>query len=292
MIISHILGGLGNQMFQYAAGRALALRKGTNLRVDLTGFANYRFQREFELQRVFKLPDIVASESDVRSILGWQASPLMRRILTRPGFAALRKREFVVEPHFHYWPGIQGVSADSYLHGYWQSEKYFSAFADTIRDDFSFRSPLTGKNLELAKQVEACDAVSLHVRRGDYVTDNKTSTILGACSLDYYREAVPYIARHVSRPHFFVFSDEISWAKENLKLDFPCVYIDQNRGDESYRDMQLMSLCDHHIIANSSFSWWGAWLNPRGDKIVVAPKRWFATDYRTGDLIPPEWVAL
>jgi len=292
MIISHILGGLGNQMFQYAAGRALALHKGTDLRVDISGFANYRFQREFELHQVFNLPEMVASKSDVRSVLGWQASPLMRRMLSRPGCAVLRKHEFVVEPYFHYWPGIQDAPLASYLYGYWQSEKYFSAVSETIRNDFTFRSPLAGKNLELAELIGACDAVSLHIRRGDYVTDAKTSSTLGACSIDYYQRGVAHVAERIASPNFFVFSDDIDWAKKNLKLDFPCVYIDHNRGDESYRDMQLMSLCRHHIIANSSFSWWGAWLNPSGDKIVVAPKQWFVAGYCTDDLIPQTWIAM
>jgi len=291
MIISRLIGGLGNQMFQYAAGRALSLHKGTALRVEISGFANYRFQREFELHRVFNLPDMVASELDVRSILGWQASPLMQRVLSQPGFAVLRKRGFVVEPHFHYWQGINDVPAACYLYGYWQSERYFSAAEDMIRSDFSFRSPLAGKNLELAEQMNCCNAVSLHIRRGDYVSDAKTSNLLGTCSLDYYHAAIKYLSERVDSPHFFVFSDDIEWSRKNLRLDFPCSYIDHNCGEESYRDMQLMSLCRHHIIANSSFSWWGAWLNPDNEKVVVAPKHWFASGNQT-DVVPSDWVAL
>lgn len=135
--------------------------------------------------------------------------------------------------------------------------------------------------------------MSLHVRRGDYVSDARTHATLGVCSLDYYRAAVRYIADHVEAPEFFVFSDDIAWAQANLELGHPCHYVDHNRGAESYNDMRLMSLCRHHIIANSSFSWWGAWLNPRADKVVVAPARWFAGGNRVvDDLFPPGWVRL
>lgn len=136
-------------------------------------------------------------------------------------------------------------------------------------------------------------AVSLHVRRGDYVSDARTHAAHGLCSIDYYRAAVRYIIDRVEAPEFFVFSDDIAWARGNLDISHPCHYLDHNRGAESYNDMRLMSLCHHHIIANSSFSWWGAWLNPRDDKIVVAPARWFASgNRRLDDLFPPGWVTL
>ena len=135
-------------------------------------------------------------------------------------------------------------------------------------------------------------AVSLHVRRGDYVSDPKTKAILGVCSLDYYRAAIAHIAERIESPAFFVFSDDIAWAKANLEIPFPCEYVDHNQGQQSYNDMHLMSLCKHHIIANSSFSWWGAWLNPRKDKIVIAPENWFANNEDAKDLIPPESVKL
>lgn len=210
----------------------------------------------------------------------------------RPSLAMLHGTRLVVEPYFHYWPGIREVSHNAYLAGYWQSEKYLSDVSETIRADFTFRHPLSEQNAELAGRIGQTMAVSLHVRRGDYVSDTKTNAAHGLCSLEYYRAAVLHIAKHVERPKFFVFSDDIAWVKTNLKIDYPCRYVDHNLGAESYNDMRLMSLCRHHIIANSSFSWWGAWLNPRADKLVIAPRKWFANESDTKDLLPIGWKTL
>lgn len=204
----------------------------------------------------------------------------------------LHGARLVVEPHFHYWPGIMEVSHNAYLAGYWQSEKYFSDVAETVRADFTFRLSLSRQNAELAERIGQTMAVSLHIRRGDYASNPKANAAHGLCSLEYYRQAVQHVAEHIECPEFFIFSDDIAWAKSNLKIDFPCWYVDQNQGAESYNDMRLMSLCRHHIIANSSFSWWGAWLNPHPDKTVVAPKKWFANDGNVEDLFPASWVTL
>ena len=292
MIICNIIGGLGNQMFQYAAGRALALRNKTELRLDISGFENYALHQGFELQRVFSCPAAIASPGDIRRILGWQSSSIARRILMRPRFAALRRRSFVVEPHFHYWPGEFKISGDCYLSGYWQSEKYFKSIEDIIRSEFSFKTALSGANAELAHQINETNAVSLHIRRGDYVENAKTLATHGVCSLDYYQKAIRHIAERMPHPVFFLFSDDIAWVKGNLKIDFPCRHVSHNRGLESYNDMHLMSLCRHHIIANSSFSWWGAWLNPYPNKIVIAPVKWFANGTTVDDLLPSDWIKL
>ena len=292
MIISNLLGGLGNQMFQYAAARALSLARGQPLRLDISGFADYRLHQGFELQRVFNCSTDIANAAEVRSILGWQSVPLIRRVLARPALAAFRRAAFIVEPHFHHWPEIMDVPQDCYLLGYWQSEKYFQNVESVIREDFAFKPALVNRNMELAEQISQVNAVSLHVRRGDYAQDPKTNVTHGLCSLDYYRAAIQHIAAKVEQPHFFIFSDDMDWVKAQLKIDLPCHYVDHNHGAESYNDMRLMSLCRHHIIANSSFSWWGAWLNTYPDKIVVSPRRWFASANITKDLFPHGWLAL
>jgi hypothetical protein len=151
---------------------------------------------------------------------------------------------------------------------------------------------LSSYNADLVEQISKVNAVSLHVRRGDYVQNAKTNANHGVCSLDYYRAAIQNILERVEAPSFFIFSDDIPWVKEHLVLDIPCRYVDHNQGVESYNDMRLMSLCRHHIIANSSFSWWGAWLNPDPQKIVIAPQKWFANDNIVDDLFPPEWVTM
>lgn len=292
MLIVNIIGGLGNQMFQYAAARALALEKGTSCSLDVSDFANYKLHQGFELQRVFGCSLPSASSAEVWAILGWQSSPLMRRLLAKPAMSAFRRRGLVIEPHFNYWQGLKEVPEDSYLIGYWQSERYFRDVAQTIRDDFTFRNPMSALNAGLAEQIRQVNAVSLHVRRGDYVKNPKTTATHGLCSLEYYRSAIRHVAERVERPNFFVFSDDAPWVRENLATNHPCVYVDHNQGAQSYNDMRLMSMCKHHIIANSSFSWWGAWLNPSDAKIVVAPKQWFANGNDASDLIPPEWIKL
>lgn len=292
MIISNIIGGLGNQMFQYAAGRTLSLQREQVLRLDVSCFTGYGVHQGYELQRVFSCPAEIATEAEIRSILGWQYSSNIRRVLSRPGMAMFRRTGFVVEPHFHYWLGIKDVPRDCYLVGYWQSEKYFQDVAQVIRADFTFKPSLANRNAEVAEQIGQVNAVSVHVRRGDYVKNPRANETHGLCSPEYYYAAVQYVADRVEQPNFFIFSDDIAWAKDNLKMTMPCQYIDHNHGSESYNDMRLMSLCRHHIIANSSFSWWGAWLNSNAEKIVVAPARWFSKGHSTRDLIPDSWVTL
>lgn len=292
MIVSHILGGIGNQMFQYAAGRSLSLVTNQQHLLDLNDFSNYRLHNGFELSRVFNAGVERADISTMHRLLGWRARPLAKRVLRRPGFNWLRCKEFVVEPHFNYWPEFYNLTGDCYLYGYWQSELYFKPFENVIRSDFVFREPLNGQNADLASEIHRSQSISLHVRRGDYVSDSKTGNVMDTCTPEYYQMAVNYIVEHVEHPVFYIFSDDIAWVKQNLLVKFPCTFVDHNRSSESYRDMQLMSLCKHHVIANSSFSWWGAWLNTNPHKLVVAPKSWFRNGTDDRDLIPKEWVRL
>ncbi len=292
MVIAQIIGGLGNQMFQYAAGRALSIRGGSPLALDISGFDGYGLHQGFELKRVFGHTFAIASPDEMAEVLSWQASPIIRRIVARKPFSFFCGQRCVVEPHFNYWAGIETLTGDCYLSGYWQSEKYFDAVAEQIRDDFVFRLPASGENAELAKNIQGTMAISLHVRRGDYANNPKTTATHGLCSLDYYQAAIQRVTQEMSDPYFYIFSDDINWARAHLKIDFPHRYVDHNQGAESYNDMRLMSLCRHHIIANSSFSWWGAWLNPREDKMVLAPKKWFANGADVRDLFPQEWIAL
>lgn len=292
MVIVNIIGGLGNQMFQYAAGRALSLERGVSLRLDITDFTRYQLHQGFQLKRVFNCIADIANKEDIHNILGWQSSLMARRLVLSKGLATFRRKEIVAEPQFNYWPEIKNAPSQSYLIGYWQSEKYFLNVAAQIREDFSFRLPMEKKNAELAQKISQVNAVSLHIRRGDYVSNPLTTTKHGLCSLEYYQAAIQHMAVRILHPHFFVFSDDIAWVEENLKIDFPHLHVHHNQEAESYNDMRLMSLCKHHILANSSFSWWGAWLNSNPDKIVIAPKRWFADQTDVCDLIPNQWIVL
>lgn len=292
MIITQLIGGLGNQMFQYAVGRNLSLRNNTTLNLDVSGFANYRLHQGFELQRVFGDRFEIASPMNIRKVLGFQSSAIVRRIMSHGLFASLRGDNFITEPYFRYWSGINDLTKDCYLSGYWQSEKYFDDIASKIRADFTFQLPLENQNSEIVKQINQVNAVSLHIRRGDYANNPKTTAIHGLCSLDYYLYSIKHMAEQIVHPYFFVFSDDIVWVRNNLKINFPHQYISHNQGQESYNDMRLMSMCKHHIIANSSFSWWGAWLNANTNKIVIAPKQWFACKKDDSDLIPQNWLRI
>jgi hypothetical protein len=292
MVIVNIFGGLGNQMFQFATGRAMSMRLGVPLRVDISSFSTCKIHQGFELQRVFSCAAEVVDEEDMFEVLGWQNSSVVRRLMLQRKLSAFRRKEFVVEPYFHYWEEILKVSGSCYLHGYWQSEKYFSEVATKIRKEFVFCKPLENQSLNLARLISKVNSVSLHVRRGDYANNPLTTSVHGLCSLDYYIAAIKYITERVQEPHFFIFSDDIVWVKNNLKMVFPSEYVDCNQENQSYIDMQLMSMCKHNIVANSSFSWWGAWLNLNLGKIVITPKKWFVNELNTQDLIPLDWVQL
>jgi Glycosyl transferase family 11 len=289
VIISNIIGGLGNQMFQYAAGRARSLKLDVPLKLDTRDFSGYQLHQGFELYRLFNCCAEIVTNADLTKTLGWQKSKLAQRILRKPQLKQFRYKNYVVEPHFNYWRDISQLKGNIYLDGYWQSEQYFIEFADKIRVDFTFKLPFSEKNAEIAKQISQANAVSLHVRRGDYVT-NRKNVFLGVCSLEYYQKAISQIKAKLDSPVFFVFSDDIDWAKNNLNLDKSSVFISHNKNVESYNDMRLMSLCKHNIIANSTFSWWGAWLNSNPNKIVITPLQWFANGQDAADLVPSTWV--
>ncbi len=293
MIVSNLIGGLGNQMFQYAAGRALSLQLHRHLYLDISDLARYQLHQGYQFERIFAGEFKVATGKSVRGILGYQGISFLRKILIRDQLKYLRSRKYVVQPGFVYWDQFDQLADDVYLHGYWQSEKYFKKYSDIIRKDFVFKEKLSAVNQSISHQIIQANAVSLHVRRGDYLTSASANEMHGACSLEYYQRAVDEILNRVSDPIFYIFSDDPTWVKKNLKLGVEHAYIDHNHGAESYNDMRLMSICKHHIIANSSFSWWGAWLNANPNKIVIAPKKWFTSDqFDTSDLLPLSWIEI
>ena len=292
MIIVHLIGGLGNQMFQYAAGRSIAIKRKCGLKVDISDFSGYRLHQGFELERAFNCQINLATNEDIVNMLGLQGHQIIRGPLSRLSLSWLRVKEFIVEPHFEYWPELSFSPENSYIRGYWQSEKYFLDVANELRSDFAFKSPMTAVNLELAKEIEDKNSVSLHIRRGDYVQNPKASAVHGTCTLDYYSEAMRLMIDEVGKPHIFIFSDDIDWVRKNLSIPTTHTFVYQNIGADSYRDMQLMSICKHNIIANSSFSWWGAWLNAHPQKVVISPKKWFQNGNNVKDLIPPHWRSI
>ncbi|MBU3638546.1 alpha-1,2-fucosyltransferase [Polynucleobacter sp. AP-RePozz3-80-G7] len=292
MVISKIIGGLGNQMFQYAAGRAISIGLGEPFKVDIMAFNKYKIHQGYELGKIFLVNVAEANKSDISNVLGWRHPQYLRNILSKKVMVNFRPPGLIVEPHFHYSSKILDVPSSCYLKGYWQSENYFSEVSEQIRKDFEFRGSLDGPNYKLVEAMNKTISVSIHIRRGDYLSNSKASETHTLCSLDYYKSAIGYISERVSNPYFYIFSDDIDWAKSNLNIDFPHQYVEHNQGSNSYNDMRLMSMCKHNIIANSSFSWWGGWLNSHMNKIVIAPQNWFSNNFDTRDLLPNSWIRL
>ncbi|MDA7700410.1 alpha-1,2-fucosyltransferase [Methylophilaceae bacterium] len=292
MIISRLIGGLGNQMFQYAFARRLAMESNQSLLLDLSGFNNYRLHNGFELNMIFDINGVLASKNDIHYVLGWQSNFLYHNFFLRPIFQSLHHDNLILESSFNYCKDIKVPQGNSYVAGYWQTEKYFKAIEQIIRREFKFKPPVSGYNQSIINEISKCVSVSLHVRRGDYISNTKNLSIYEVCDFEYYNGAVDLMRSKLNNPRFFIFSDDIDWVRENLNLGSGVVFVDQNKEIDSYNDMRLMSLCKHNIIANSTFSWWGAWLNPNPAKIVISPKWWFKNKKNMADLLPPEWLVL
>ena len=293
MIIVNLMGGLGNQMFQYALGRRLAQDKGVALKLDTQWFGKQNL-RKFELDK-FNITFKIASEEEIYSTRHFFRNRIIRKVYSiyqnqLPYF----KRSFINEPNFGFFDHhILEVPKNCYLTGYWQSEKYFSSMEDTIRKEFTLKEIADSNFIELSKEMQNINSVSLHVRRGDYVTNPQTNKFHGVLSTDYYKLAVKLIQNKIDTPHFYVFSDDLEWVKERLNFVTPCTYIEGKKEGRDCEEMWLMSQCKHHIIANSSFSWWGAWLGNNPDKIVISPNQWFADpNYKVPDLIPEKWIRI
>jgi hypothetical protein len=289
MIITRLLGGLGNQMFQYAAGRRLAHAQSAELKLDVTWMDKF-LGRPYALGN-FNIEANFATVSEIAAVapIGRLGHALAKRW-------PKRWPRYVQEKHFHFDPDILKLPDGVYLKGFWQSEKYFSDIAETIRREFTVKASLSEEAREMSEPIASEQSVSLHIRRGDYVTSRSMKRHHGVCDLDYYFRCVDYLKQLVKNAHFFIFSNDQQWARDNLKQLHPATFIDYNQYDKDYEDLWLMSQCKHNIITNSTFSWWGAWLNPGKDKIVLAPKQWFSKKdqltTKMDDLFPPGWITL
>ena len=284
MIIVRLMGGLGNQMFQYAAGKRLALVRGVDLKLDLGLFERFP-DRSYELD-AFQVENTIASRGEIRR-LRYGGMPQWK-LLTNG--ARRRAKEsspsFIKEKHFHFDESILCLGEEAYLDGYWQSERYFSDISHEIREIFSVRD-LPEKVQHMAHRISSCQSVSMHVRRGDYVQDDRASDIFQSIPIHYYERGANYFRQLLGQFEIFLFSDDLSWVRENISMEYRITFVE---GFSAVEDMLLMSMCRHNIIANSSFSWWAGWLNKHNDKTVVAPSNWFRTDdLDTRDLIPEGW---
>lgn len=273
MIVIKLKGGLGNQLFQYAIARAFSLETNRSFQLDISIFEWYKLHN-YGLYHFNIQPEFYTPESKWKMKL----KKLFNKIV------------FYNEDHhtFNFNPNLIHTKSDVlFLEGYFQSQKYFLKYEKEIRADFEIVSPLKQQTIEMVTYMKSVHAVSIHFRRGDYVGNTMHDTD----KTIYYKEAIKLIESKVENPVYFLFSDDITWVKENFTTNFETHYVDFNNASTNFEDLKLMSSCKHNIIANSSFSWWGAWLNPNPDKIVIAPQKWFnddSLDY--SDVVPQNWI--
>lgn len=285
-LILKLNGGLGNQMFQWALARMLEETTDMDVYLDMSYFSN-RYARPFELG-IFKLEPKLVEDfwTKLRLAIIWR----LRAILKWEKFLGLT---LYSESSFNFDNNINRIKADTFIEGFFQSEKYFKSIEEKLRDDFIFIKSPDAENNKLRLDICSKNSISLHIRRGDYVQKKRYQNVYANCSLDYYKRGVEYIAQKHPEPTLYIFSDDISWVRKNLRLPYKSIYVSHNSGDKSFEDMRLMASCKHNIIANSSFSWWGAWLNTNPDKIVIAPQKWFNDEKIVQtDVIPENWVRL
>ena len=291
MIISKLSGGLGNQMFQYAIGRHLAMKNNSALRLDTSGFRYYKL-RNYDLS-CFNIQENIATLEDLSHVLLPSDTPVHKvgRYL-KAKIANHRPIQYIKEQKIDFYPEILTLGDNTYLDGYWQSEKYFSDITGVIRDEFTVKNKPDPINESYLEEIKNCESVSVHVRRGDYVFNPTANQVHGFLGLGYYQKAMKTVLEKIDSPRFFIFSDDPEWVEGNIGINVPTTCIKHN-SIKSYEDMRLMSTCKHHIIANSSFSWWGAWLASNEDKIVIGPSRWFRnSNYNDLDRMPENWLRI
>ena len=274
MKIVKFQGGLGNQMFQYAF--LLALKKASNedVYIDISEYSRHKQHNGYELKRVFGICNEIASIHDIWKYTCIFRNDIINRIYIK--ISRFRKSDIKEINSYKYLPGILTEHRDGYYDGYWQCFKYFDCCSDDIIRYFTFVPATDSQNCDIIERINNDNkSVSLHIRRGDYL---KSDIYRGLCGIEYYTKAILYVRSLLGDGIFFyIFSDDIQWCRENIlcllnKDKF--IFVDWNSESQSFRDMQLMSLCRANIIANSSFSWWAAYLNKRNDKIVIAPEKW------------------
>ncbi|MFA7658462.1 MAG: alpha-1,2-fucosyltransferase [Candidatus Gastranaerophilaceae bacterium] len=271
MLIVSLLGGVGNQLFQYASARAISIRTGMELKLDITEFDDYKL-RKYELGN-FNIQENIASVNEIV----WM---LKRKRLFQQNYFKEKNNRFM--------PELLKIKHHAYLEGYFQSEKYFKDVEQIIRQELTFKNLDFIQNQDIFKELRQKNSVSIHIRCGDYINDSKNEKIYNVCTMKYYQSAIKYILERVENPAFYVFSDDIAWVVRNFKPDVDVKILNIENWQE---DFYFMQNCKHNIIANSSFSWWGAWLNSNPDKIIVAPDRWFngpKSSYKP--IVPNAWA--
>lgn len=285
-----IHGGLGNQMFQYALGRHLAWRNQVELKLDTSFYTKQHRKdtpRDFQLS-IFNCYLTLCSESDIKELVLFPKLMEWNKWLNR--FHVNFLPNYVYEKTFTFEPNILKLKSNIYLEGYWQTPQYFEEIETIIRQDFTFKEDISIQNKALAQKIEATESIAIHIRRGDFLTN----ALHNVFEMDYVLKSTQLMLEKLGEKiTFFVFSDDIDWCKDNLNNVNPNIEWHYCDGGSAKEDLQLMSSCKHFIVANSSFSWWAAWLSNNINKIVVAPKKWFNDPQKdTSDLLPNTWIQI
>lgn len=294
MITSKLISGLGNQLFQYAIGRQLSLDRNTELKLDISFFGGQNLRSykldNFNIRAGIATPDEVATYFDIYTSKSLYAKAYRRIEDARQKY---KRRFFKEEQWWVYEPELFKVSSNVYIDGYWQHYKYFTKLNPQILNEITLKNSLSTEAKEMLNKVTNRSSVAVHVRRGDYITDPSAYNFMGVLPVNYYIEAIKFIRAKVINPRFYFFSDDLGWVKENLLTDDDMELVNMKDGRD-YIDLDIMSKCTHNIIANSSFSWWGAYLNRNPDKIVIAPAQWVvpADVNKRIELVFPSWIKI
>lgn len=290
MILIKVTGGPGNQLFQYAFGRNLALIYKTDLYLDLSEF-EIKKHRVFVLNK-FKIKAKIATEKLLKSYLKFS---YYLPYDFRPQFHKLLPNYFgniSYEKKFTFDKNNFQIKNDSYLIGFWQSEKYFTDIRHKLLNEIQLKHNFSAKSKKLLKQIQKTESISINIRRGDFLSNPQINKRHGVIGLKYFTDAIKFISSKTANPRFFLFSDDIKWVKDNIKPSH-AIYVDFNYPLHSEEDLLLGSFCKHNILTNSTFSWWVGWLNSNPNKIVTAPSKWFKQlNYDLSDFFPAGWLLL
>lgn len=270
MIITKLSGGLGNQLFQYAIAKSIAKKRNDSFKLDISFYPKQSL-RDYELHH-FNIKENIASKNEIINFAGNEN--FFFKLERKVGLKPKRPKTFFEEKNITMFdPDVFNYQDNLYLDGFWQNENYFKNIRSDILEDFSLKSKISEECKNSLYDIKHSNSVSIHIRRGDYIKDKHTFDVHFTCDNRYYEKSIKYIFDNVDKPIFYIFSDDIDWCKNNFSNLKNKVFIDNTKN--AIEDLELMKNCKHNIIANSTFSWWGAWANTYKKKIVISPKRWF-----------------
>ena len=279
-------GRLGNQLFQYAAARAVAIKNNSELLLDIRETTEVGGKYQYYLKH-FNINARIAKPCELPP---HRSKRIRYKLWRMYGKKIKNYREY--GHNIQNNENILSASSNCYLEGYFQTEKYFSSTKHIIMQELTYVSNPLRHNANMLKQIVSENAISLHFRRGDYL-EPYWQNYFAKCGYNYYDAAITHIAKHVKKPIFYIFSNDPQWVKDNIQLEYPMIISENNQNELAHEDLRLMSACKHNIIANSTFSWWGAYINSNPNKIVIAPQSWYpSSGVDNPDIVPHNWLQI